>query len=132
MKSLIIAIILSLTCVAQSPSAVPSTGPATDDISGMYGFLQEGEFVQVNVDADPKVTGFISRYGDLNSDRGAFLDHMFKDGSTKGHELHFITKAVHGIWFQFDGTAERGEGKDPSAEGYRVLKGKLTEFNDDD
>jgi hypothetical protein len=132
MKSLLIAMILSLSCLAQTQSAIPNSGPSGDDISGMYSFLQEGEFVQVNVDSDAKVTGFISRYGDLNSDRGAFLDHMFKNGATKGHELHFVTKAVHGIWFQFDGIAERGEGKDPSVEGYHVLKGKLTEFNDDD
>src|SRR6266576_2388513 len=44
-----------------------------EDYSGMYAFLQDGEFVQVTVEDAGRLTGFVSRYGDLESDRGAFL-----------------------------------------------------------
>jgi len=110
----------------------PATNLAsTEEISGMYSFLKEGEFVQIDVEGT-RVTGFVSRYGDKDSDKGAFLDHLFKEGELKGDTIHFLTKQVHGTWFEFQGTVERGEEKDPAKEGYRVLKGKLTQFTEGD
>jgi len=111
----------------------PSPPPAksTPDYSGMYTFLREGEFVQVTIEDAGRVTGFVSRYGDLESDRGAFLDHFFKQGKLDGNKLSFTTQTVHGVWFDFNGTIERGEGKNPGDEAYYVLKGVLTESNMD-
>ena len=94
----------------------------------MYSFLRDGEFVQVTIEDQGRVTGFISRYGELDSDRGAFLDHFFKSGSKlDGNKLAFTTETVHGIWFEFRGSIERGEGKKPGDEAYYVLRGTLTE-----
>ena len=93
----------------------------------MYTFLKEGEFVQVTVEDAGKVTGFVSRYGDLDSDRGSFLDQFFKDGKLDGTKLNFTTQTVHGTWFEFKGTVERGDGKNVGDEAYYVLKGTLTE-----
>src|SRR5579863_8260188 len=95
--------------------------------SGMYTFLKEGEFVQVTVEDAGHVTGFISRYGDGESDKGAFLDQFFKTGKLEGNKLAFTTDIVHGAEFDFSGTVERGEGKNPGDEAYYVLKGTLTE-----
>jgi hypothetical protein len=109
-----------------------STEPApTDSYSGMYTFLQEGEFVQVTVEEEGRVTGFVSRYGDGESDRGAFLDQFFKDGKLDGKKLTFTTQIVHSVWYEFKGTAERVTGKTPNDEGYHILKGTLTEFRTD-
>ncbi len=104
----------------------------TNDYSGMYSFLRDGEFVQVTVEDQGHVTGFVSRYGDLESDRGAFLDHFFKQGKLEGNKLTFTTETVHGIWFDFRGTVERGEGKKTGDEAYYVLKGTLIEYATDD
>src|ERR1700740_1845293 len=90
----------------------PAANPASDS-SGMYSFLRDGEFVQLTVEEQGRVTGFISRYGDLESDRGAFLDHFFKTGKLDGNKLSFTTETVHGTWFDFKGTVERGTGKSP-------------------
>jgi len=49
---------------------------ADEDISGMYSFLKEGEFVQINLEKTA-VTGYISRMGDSDSDNGVFLDQFF-------------------------------------------------------
>jgi hypothetical protein len=38
---------------------------------------------------------------------------------------------VHGVSFDFRGTVERGEGKNPGDEAYFVLKGWLTENSSD-
>jgi hypothetical protein len=110
---------------------LPQSNAALEDYSGMYTFLREGEFVQINLAGQGKITGFISRYGDLDSDRGAFLDHFIKQGSLNGHKLSFNTETVHGIWFEFKGVAERGEGKTSNDDGYYVLKGTLTEHSGD-
>jgi hypothetical protein len=95
--------------------------------SGMYTFLKDGEFVQITVEDQGRVTGFISRYGDGDSDKGAFLNQFFRSGSLEGSKLKFTTEMVHGVSFDFKGTVERGEGKAPGDEAYFVLKGTLIE-----
>ncbi len=97
------------------------------EYSGMYSFLREGEFVQVTVEDAGRVTGFVSRYGDLESDKGVFLDQFFKTGKLEGNALAFTTDVVHGATYEFKGTIERGDGKKPGDEGYYVLKGTLIE-----
>jgi len=110
-------------------SAAKSTPASTDDraYSGMYSFRKDGEFVQLTVEDGGSVTGFVSRFGDGESDKGAFLDQFFKTGKLQGGKLSFTTETVHGVGFEFQGTVERGEGKNPGDEAYFVLKGTLTE-----
>jgi hypothetical protein len=123
--------------------------PAADDISGMYTFLHEGEFVQITVEsadsaapadksptaasssaAKPngakKVSGFVSRLGDTADDRDQPLDHFFSDGKLDGNKLWFKTKSVHGVSFEFKGTVQRDPKKHPTDEGYYVINGTLT------
>ena len=131
--------IVAIFCVAgpgiaqQSGSSEGQTAPhekktsAGNDYSGMYTFLKEGEFVQVTVEDQGRVTGFISRFGEGESDKGAFLDQFFKSGKLDSNKLIFTTEIVHGVSFDFKGTVERGDGKDPGDEAYFVLKGTLTE-----
>jgi hypothetical protein len=114
---------------AQAPEAKDTT--TRPDYSGMYMFLKEGEFVQVTVEDQGRVTGFVSRYGDGDSDKGAFLDQFFKSGKLEGNRLTFTTEVVHGVWFDFKGAVERGEGKNPGDEGYYVLRGTITENSSD-
>lgn len=133
---------------AQAQKPVPMVPAAASDISGMYTFLEEGEFVQINVESAPeaapagktqpvtatgtstpvkpgKVSGFVSRFGDLESDKGAFLDHFFSKGALAGSELSFTTRTVHGVWFEFTGKVERGPGKLKADEGFYIIRGTL-------
>src|SRR5947209_15007418 len=112
---------------SQDSSKTSAPAKAADDYSGMYSFLREGEFVQVTVEDAGRVTGFVSRYGDLDSDKGAFLDQFFKTGKLDGNALTFTTEPVHGTVFDFKGTIERGEGKKAGDDSYYVIKGTLTE-----
>lgn len=93
----------------------------------MYSFLKDGEFVQVTVEDQSRVTGFISRFGDGESDKGAFLDQFFKTAKLDGNKLSFTTEIVHGVSFDFRGTVERGEGKKPGDDSFYIIKGTLTE-----
>ena len=108
-----------------SPSS--SEAKEAQGYSGMYSFLKDGEFVQLTVEDGGSITGFVSRFGDGESDKGAFLDQFFKTGKLEGNKLTFTTEVVHGVAFDFQGTVERGEGKNPGDEAYFVLKGTLSE-----
>src|SRR5690348_13652114 len=126
------------TCSAQSAPSQDQAPPSTDAsrpeghaYSGMYSFLKDGEFVQVTVEDGGRVTGFISRYGEGESDKGAFLDQFFKTGKLDGNKLNFTTEMVHGVAFDFKGSVERGEGKAPGDEAYYVIKGTLTQNTTD-
>src|SRR5258708_1038319 len=104
----------------------PQEAKSGKQYSGLYSFLKEGEFVQLTVEDDGRVTGFVSRYGEGKSDKGAFLDQYFRSGKLDGNKLTFATETVHAVWFDFKGTVERGDGKNPGDEAFYVLKGTLT------
>jgi hypothetical protein len=126
----------AIVCMAQAkPAPAPPTAQSDDNISGMYSFEREGEFVQVTVEvrstkADKTkplaVTGFISRYGDTESDRGAFLDYFINTGTLDGDSIHFVTKPVHGIAYEFTGKVVRGT-VTREKDGYFELRGTLVQ-----
>jgi hypothetical protein len=107
-----------------------TAAPAANDVSGMYTFLREGEFVELAVD-DGQPTGFISRFGDTESDKGEFIDHFFDKVTVQGNQVHFTTKTVHAVWYEFDGTFSTVAGKQKGEDGYQVLAGKLTVHKSD-
>jgi hypothetical protein len=121
-----------LVAIAASAQSKSTTAVAGANYDGMYAFVREGEFVQITVEGEGRVTGFVSRYGDSESDRGVFLDHFFKSGKLNGNQLTFATDTVHGVSFEFQGTVERGEGKNRVDEAYYVLKGTLIENTNDE
>lgn len=128
----ILCLTLWLTCVALAQQAtkpaapVAPTATTTEDISGMYSFQKEGEFVQITVE-ESGVSGFVSRFGDTDDDKGTFLDQFFSKASLKDKHLTFTTKKVHGTWYEFEGNVDRGPGKTPHDEGYRIIRGTLTQ-----
>jgi len=113
-----------------APPAASSVTVQNTPYSGMYSFLKEGEFVQLTIE-DGQLSGFVSRMGDLDSDRGVFLDQFFDKGKIKGNQVSFVTKPVHGTWFEFDGHVERGSAKTQKEEGYWLLTGTLKEYTSD-
>lgn len=115
-------VFLASYAVAQTPASKPN-------YSGMYSFLKDGEFVQITIEDNAKVDGFISRYGDSANDRGTFLDQFFKSGSFVGSHLTFTTESVHGVTYEFQGDFSRGPGKTPNDEAYYVVRGTLTRFS---
>src|SRR5579871_4731033 len=141
---IVIVLALSMCCAGQksknddsgkpaassAPTRAASALGAAEDISGMYSFLQEGEFVQINLDSEG-VSGYISRHGDLESDRGVFLDQFFNQAAIRDHDVSFTTKPVHGVSFEFKGRFDRGKVKSKTEDGYYVLRGTLTEFKAD-
>jgi hypothetical protein len=130
---LLFACLLGVCAVATPIFALQSSTPpifASNDVSGMYTFLREGEFVQLTLE-EGRLTGYVSRFGDSESDRGQFIDQFFDKASLQGEHLSFNTKTVHGIWYDFNGTISIASGRKPGEDGYRVIKGTLVQHATD-
>jgi hypothetical protein len=110
----------------QPPPSAAQDAAKAGDPSGMYSFLKEGEFVQLTVD-DGQLSGYISRFGETDSDKQTFIDQFFDKASLSGDHLSFTTKTVHGTWYEFTGVITITPGKQPPQESYRVIKGTLVQ-----
>jgi hypothetical protein len=130
--SFLLSLLITSILLAQEPPKATGEQPYhPDPLSGMYSFLREGEFVEIDFEEGNRLTGFISRFGDLDSDRGAFLDHTFAKGEYAGEKLSFTTKPVHGVWFEFKGKVSTDNTKQPGAEGYALIRGTLIQYSED-
>lgn len=122
MRRLLICVVL----IGAVPYVAAQATPAvSNDMSGMFTFLREGEFVQLTVE-DGQLSGFVSRFGLTDSDKDEFIDQFFEKASLQGNHLTFKTKTVHAVWYEFDGAWTTIAGKQKGEEGYRELNGRLT------
>ena len=119
-----------VAAAAQEQAQEQKPAPQADNPTGMYSFLREGEVLQLTYD-EAKLDGYISRFGDSPDDEGQFIDQFFDKASLQGDRLTFTTQKVHGEWYEFAGQVVIPPGKQPGSEGYRVLKGKLTQHTSD-
>lgn len=115
----------------EQDSRNPALNTPAEDISGMYSFLKEGEYLQINLEKTG-VSGYISRMGDSDTDRGVFLDQFFDKAAIQGHEISFTTRPLHGVWYEFKGKFDRGPAKTKVEDGYYVLRGTLKELSLDE
>ncbi len=123
---------LSLYCLpvmAQmrtTPSAQPQSESValTADVSGSYAFDHNNESIEIDIHHG-KLKGYIARLGDAETDKGTPLTYFFDHTSIHGNQLQFATKIVHGLWYSFDGTIQRGDVQERDEEGYYVLTGQL-------
>jgi len=130
--ALVLACLLGLFAVSSLfAQEVRNSAVLAKDMSGMYTFLRDGEFVQLTID-DGKLSGYISRFGETESDKGQFIDQFFDRTSLVGDRLTFNTKTVHGVWYDFTGRVLIAQGKQPDSEGYRIMKGTLVQHTTDD
>lgn len=122
----IAALLLTLVTAGMTQQPAKSQPEPAGDITGLYSFVHEGEFVQIEVN-DGKVTGLISHFKNDDQDKAEFVDQYFEQAKLEGSTLSFRTKSADGAWFEFTGTVERGPGKSPSDDAYWIVKGTLTE-----
>ena len=93
------------------------------EASGEYA-LGSGGMVDVELQSD-RLSGFITRLGDRESDEGTPLTFFFATSRLSGQRLAFTTRQVHGVWFSFDGTIVRGSARSRDEQGYYLLQGQL-------
>jgi hypothetical protein len=93
------------------------------EASGEY-TLGTDERVDVELQPD-RLSGFIARFGDRESDQGTPLTFFFATSRLAGQQLAFTTKQIHGVWFSFEGTIVRGSARTRDQQGYYLLEGRL-------
>jgi len=126
--SFLICVLCLLPAVASAQTA--GRGTPGSDISGLYSFLHEGESLQLNLDHG-KLSGWVSSFGFLDSDKDILLDRFFEKASLQGTRVYFLSRRIHGCWVEFSGRIDRGEGRLRGQEGYYVLVGTLTQYTSD-
>ncbi|HUZ04179.1 MAG TPA: hypothetical protein VMU62_02385 [Acidobacteriaceae bacterium] len=113
----------------QAPASAASSAPSTTlpaDVSGAYAFDHNNESIDIDLDRRGKLTGFITRLGDEETDSNTPLTYFFDQTAVQGDQLQFETKVVHGLWYSFIGTIVRGSGQVRNDEGYYILRGTLS------
>jgi hypothetical protein len=104
------------------------------EASGAYALSPNpAEIIEIilNGDGDSvRLQGYLTRVADGESDRGAPLSFFFARTTVGPTQLTFITRQVHGIWWSFAGTIERGSAQMSTQKGYYFLNGTLTEHFD--
>jgi hypothetical protein len=93
------------------------------DASGEYA-LGAGGMIDVELQHD-RLSGYVSRLGDRESDQGTPLTFFFATSRLAGDRLAFTTRQIHGLWFSFEGTIVRGPARTREQEGYYLLEGGL-------
>ncbi|MHB1957736.1 MAG: hypothetical protein ACYCO5_01760 [Acidobacteriaceae bacterium] len=103
---------------AGQPSSLPN------DVWGAYEFDHSNDSIELDLDRN-KLSGYITQLGDAETDNNTPLTFFFDQSSIDGGEISFQTRVVHGVWYSFRGTIDRGDGKSRGDEGYYVLRGVL-------
>ena len=93
------------------------------EASGEYS-LGSGGIIELDLQPD-RLSGFITRLGDRESDEGTPLTFFFATSRLAGQQLAFTTRQVHGVWFSFEGTVVRGSARARDQQGYYMLQGRL-------
>jgi hypothetical protein len=101
----------------------------SDDVSGEYLLGEPGEVIEIILERQGHLTGYISVFGNHDSDRGTPLTFLFHHTSVSGEQIRFETVTVHGVWYGFAGSIRRGEAKTRAEEGFYRLSGTLEEHD---
>lgn len=110
---------------ARQPSTLPR------DVSGSYHFDRDNESIEIDIVRN-RLSGYISRLGDAETDTNTPLTYFFDQTSINGGEITFQTRVLHGSWYSFRGTILRGKAKERKDDGYYLLHGILAEHHPQD
>ena len=120
--------------LAEDGIFLPGRTNLPNEASGAYALSPNpAEVIEIilNGEGDAvRLQGYLTRVGDGESDRGAPLSFFFARTTVGPTQLTFITRQVHGIWWSFAGTIERGSVETSAQKGYYFLNGTLTEHFD--
>jgi hypothetical protein len=112
----------------------PGRSNLPDGAAGSYALSPDpAEIIEMilNGDGDTvRLQGYLTRMGDGSSDRGAPLTYFFARTTVSPTGLTFITRQVHGVWWSFAGTIDRGSAQSSAQKGYYFLNGTLAEHFD--
>jgi hypothetical protein len=120
--------------LAESGIFPPGRSNLPDEAAGAYALSPNpAEVIEMILNgdgSDVRLQGYLTRMGDGESDQGAPLTYFFARTTVSPTQLTFITRQVHGVWWSFAGTIDRGSAQMSTQRGYYFLNGTLTEHFD--
>lgn len=113
---------------------VPGRTNLPDEASGSYALNPDGnESIEIILNAgsgEARLQGYVTRMGESTWDRGTPLTFFFSRTTISGSQISFITRQVHGVWWSFNGSIDRGSAQMSTQKGFYFLNGDLTEHFD--
>jgi hypothetical protein len=94
-----------------------------DDITASYHFLSTDDTLAI-LDEEGRLKGYIE-IPQPEGESDDFLSYEILEGSRTKNHVTFFTKTIHGKYFRFSGTAERGKGHTEKDPDYLHLTGDL-------
>lgn len=120
--------------LAEDGIFLPGRSNLPDEAAGSYALSPNpAEVIEMILNgsgSEVRLQGYLTRMGDGVSDRGAPLTYFFARTTVSPMKLTFITRQVHGVWWSFTGTIDRGSAQSNMQKGYYFLNGTLSEHFD--
>lgn len=124
-RSATVACLALLAAAAISVPRLPAQEPSQtlDDITAKYHFLSTEDTLAI-LDEEGRLKGYIevSQPADESED---FLNFDIVEGSRQKNRVEFHTNRIHGRFYRFSGTAERGAGHQDKDPDYLHISGTL-------
>jgi hypothetical protein len=122
---MLIAVLAVLAAIVFSPQPFRAQNGQSpiDDITAKYHFLSTEDTLAI-LDQEGRLKGYIevSQPADESED---FLTYTIVEGSRHKNHMEFRTDRIHGKFYRFSGTAERGAGHEEKDADYLHLSGTL-------
>jgi hypothetical protein len=94
-----------------------------DDITAKYHFLSADDTLAI-LDQEGRLKGYIEVTQPAD-ESDAILSYDIVEGSRQKNHVEFRTNRIHGKYYRFSGTAERGKGHEEKDSDYLHLTGSL-------
>jgi hypothetical protein len=98
-------------------------GEAVDDMTAKYHFLAADDTLAI-LDEEGRLKGYIE-VAQPEEESDDILSYDIVDGSRKNTHVVFRTNRIHGKFYRFSGTVERGKGHEEKDPDYLRLVGDL-------
>jgi hypothetical protein len=120
-----ISFLATLAAILFAPHRLHAQNPAgvIDDITAKYHFLSTEDTLAI-LDQEGRLKGYIE-VSQPADESEAFLTYTVVEGSRQKNHVEFRTNRIHGKFYRFTGTAERGAGHDEKEPDYLHLSGSL-------
>lgn len=119
----ILAALAAVVLLAVSSIKAQEQGQAVDDMTANYHFLSADDTLAV-LDEEGKLKGYIEVTQPENESEDT-LNYDIVDGTRTKSHVQFRTNRIHGRYYRFSGTVERGKGHEEKDADYLRLVGDL-------
>lgn len=115
--------VVAVAVVTGSMLKAQDAAQTVDDMTAKYHFLAADDTLAI-LDEEGKLKGYIE-VAQPETESEDVLDYDIVEGSRKNNHVQFRTNTIHGKYYRFTGTVERGTGHEEKDPDYLNLTGDL-------